>query len=141
MILKILKGLILGFLSVAFVSYLAYLCASSHIQTVRVKNCENAAGQSLKALSKLVKDGWFQRKHNDVQVFSDGPCMFYTFYENPGALYFGQEMASGYIVGVAMSTADLHQFADTVSSHTDFQKMQDYLFARAKANPAPAHEF
>ena len=141
MIWNILKGLTLGLLLFILGSFLLHLLASSHIKKLRVKNCDEAAGLSLKALSKSVKDGWFQRKHNDVVVLSDGPCMFYKFYQKPGALYFGQETTSGYMVGVAMTTNELHQFADTISSNTNFQKMLDYLSERAKTNAAPAHEF
>jgi hypothetical protein len=141
MIWNILKGLILGFLIFVFASFLWYLFATSHIKTLQVKNCKNAAGQSLKALSELVKDSWFERKHHDVQVLSNGPCMFFMFYQKPGALYFGSDMASGSDVGVAMTTSELHQFADTISPNTDFQKMHDYLIQRAKKNPAPVHEF
>lgn len=141
MIWNILKGLILGFLLFIFASFLWYLFDTSHVKTPRVKKCDAAAEQSLKALSELVKDSWFQRKHNDVQVLSDGQCMFFMFFQKPGALYFGQEMTSGYTVGVAMTTTELHQLADTISPNTDFQKMLDYLVVRAKTNPAPVHEF
>ena len=141
MIWNIFKGLILGFLIFICASFLWYLIATSHIKTLRVTKCEDAAGQSLKVLSKLVKNSWFQRKHNDVRVISDGPCMFFKFYQKPGALYFGQEVTSGYDVGVAMTTMELHQFADTISSHTDFQTMLGYLMLRAKTNPVPSHKF
>ncbi|WAC13948.1 hypothetical protein [Dyadobacter pollutisoli] len=141
MIWNVFKGLALGFLLFIFGSILWHLFETSHMKTVWVNSCDGAAGQSLKALSKLVKNSWFERKHNDVQVISDGQCMFYKFYQKPGALYFGQDMASGHRVGVAMTTTELHQFADTVSSHTSFQKMLDYLAARAKTHPAPAHKF
>ncbi|MCF0055122.1 hypothetical protein [Dyadobacter sp. CY356] len=141
MIWSIFKGVLLGFLLFVFASFIWYLVDSSHIKTLRVKNCENAAGQSLKALSELVENSWLKRKHNDVLVLSDGQCMFFRFFQKPGALYFGQEMTSGYTVGVAMTTAELHQFADTISVNTDYQKMLDYLVVRAKTNPAPVHEF
>lgn len=141
MIWNIFKGFILGFLLFVFACFLWYLIDTSHIKTLRVKKCEDAAGQSLKALSEQVKNSWFQRKHNDIQVLSDGQCMFFMFYQKPGALYFGQEIASGFIVGVAMNTTELHQFADTISASADFQKMTKYLFRRAKTNPAPLHEF
>ncbi|MCF2443523.1 hypothetical protein L0657_06100 [Dyadobacter sp. CY345] len=141
MILNVLKGFILGFFIFIFATFLWHLVDTSHIKTLRVKNCKGAAGQGLKALSALVKDSWFQRKHNDIQVLSDGQCMFFMFYQNPGALYFGQEMTSGYDIGVAMTTTELHQMADTISPNTDFQKMLDYLAVRAKTYPAPAHEF
>ena len=140
MIWNIFKGLILGFLLFVFACFLWHLIYTSHIKTLYIKNCEHAARQSLKALSEQVKNSWFPRKHNDIQVLSDGQCMFFMFYEKPGALYFGQEMASGPIVGVAMNTTELHQFADTISTSTDFQKMLNYLLERAKTNPAPVHE-
>ena len=142
MIWNIFKGLILGFLLFVFTSFLWYLYDTSHIKTLRVKNCEHAAGQSLKALSEQVKDSWFERKHNDIHVFSDSyPCMFFQFYQKPGALYFGQEVTSGHDVGVAMTTTELHQLADTISANMDFQEMLDYLVVRAKTNSAPVHEF
>ena len=72
MIWNIFKGLILGFLLFVFSSFLWYLFDTSHIKTLSVKKCEHAAGQSLKALSEQVKDSWFERKHNDIYVFSDG---------------------------------------------------------------------
>ncbi|KAA6438751.1 hypothetical protein FEM33_15965 [Dyadobacter flavalbus] len=141
MIGNILKGFILGLLLFVFACYVWFRLEISHIEYVKVKNCEQAAGQSLKALSNLVKDSWFERKHNDVEVLSDGPCMFFMFYQKPGVLYFGQEKTSGYLIGVAMTTSELHQIADTISVDMDFQKMYDYLLVRAKAKPAPSHHF
>ena len=141
MIWNIIKGLVLGLFLCVIGSYLWYLCTSSHIKMISVEKCETAAGQSLKELSKLVKTSWFNRKHNDVEVFSDGPCMFYMYYKKPGALYFGSERMSGYSVGVGMTEAELHQFADTISLDMDYQKMLDLLYARARTKPAPPHQF
>ncbi len=141
MIWNILKGLVLGFFIFVFTTFLWHLVATSHIKYLHVKNCDGAAGQSFKALSKLVKFSWFQRKHNDVEVLSDGQCMFFMFYQKPGALYFGQETTSGHLIGVAMTTTELHQIADTISPNTNFQTMLDYLRERAKTKPVPSHEF
>lgn len=141
MIWNILKGLIIGFLLFVTATILWYAFELSHLQILRVKSCDKAAGQSLKALSEMVDESWFQRKHYDLIASSNGACMFYQFYQKSGALYAGQDITSGYLVGVAMTTNELHQFADTISLGTDFQMMLDYLAKRAKTNPAPVHKF
>ena len=141
MIWDILKGLIIGILLfvAGIILWLAF--ESSHVQNLNVKSCDEAAVQSLKALSETVEDSWFQREHYDIIGSSNGQCMFFQYYQKPGALYCGQDITSGYLVGVAMMPGELHQFADTISLDTDFQKMMDYLAARAKTNPAPVHKF
>ncbi len=89
----------------------------------------------------MVKDSWFQRKHFDVIAHTSGTCTFYMYYQEYNALYFGEEMSSGYMIGVAMTPDELHEFADTISINTDLLKMMDYLKDIEKANPAPVHEF
>lgn len=108
---------------------------------MRAKNCRKSVAPGLKALSDLAQESWFQRDYYDVNVYRDGPCLFYRFYQNPGILYYGQDRDSGYITGVAMSIEELHEFADTISLNTDSQKMLDYLLERVKKNPAPDHRF
>ena len=83
-----------------------------------------------------------------ILLFAAGIILWLAFesshvqnYQKPGALYCGQDITSSYVVGVTMTSGELHQFADTISSDTDFQKMLDYLAARAKTNPAPLHKF
>ncbi|WP_207506474.1 hypothetical protein [Telluribacter humicola] len=138
---KLLKRVTLGFLLFFTLAFLWYKFETSHIQYVPVKDCDKASAQSLKALSGMVEDSWFQRKHYDVVAHTSGLCMFYMYYQEYNALYFGEEMSSGNIIGVAMTPDELHEFADTISTNTDFQKMLDYLEDIEKAKPAPVHEF
>ncbi|ACT92924.1 hypothetical protein Dfer_1682 [Dyadobacter fermentans DSM 18053] len=137
---NILKGFFLGLLFFIVASYLWYLFETSHVKTMRVKDCERSAGQSLKALSAYVEGRWFERKHYDIEVFSDGPCMFFQYYEKPGTLYFGQATSSGHFVAVAMTSRELHQLADSIPADFGFEQMSNYLFQRAKTKPAPMHE-
>ena len=83
-----------------------------------------------------------------ILLFAAGIILWLAFesshvqnYQKPGALYCAQGITSGYLLGLAMTSGELHQFADTISSGTDFQKMLNYLAARAKTNPAPLHKF
>lgn len=140
MILTILKGFALGLLFFAIMVFLWGLITTTHIKRLHLKECEGASGQAIKTLSHTVDHRWFQRKHHDVEVYVDGPCVFFQFYPEPGVLYFGSEKMSGFMVRTAMTSDELRQFADTIPAHTDFQTMLDYLFARAKTHPAPNHE-
>lgn len=121
--------------------FLWYFVTSGNVKDISVKTCRKSVAPGLKALTNLVEHSWLQRDYYDVNVYHNGPCLFYRFYQNPGILYYGQERDSGYIIGVAMSTEELNEFADTISPDTDTQKMLHYLSERAKKNPAPDHEF
>jgi hypothetical protein len=136
----IIKGIVIGFVLFVALSYFWYLLTTTHIHNMRIKSCDKAVAPSLKTLDEFVTDSWFKRAHYDVNVYSNGSCMFYTYYPKPGVLYFGQETTSGYMVRVAMTTAELHVFADTISANTSFHQMVDYLSERAKLHPAPNHE-
>ena len=148
MIKKIVKGLvtgILGFVAGIFLFlvgvYVWYKLSNMHKVSRRVDDCNEAAALGLQVLSERVRDSWFERKHHDVIVYSDGSCLFYKFYPDAGALYFGQEEASGHIIGVAITSNELHKMANTIPPETDFEQMLNLLSERAQKHPAPVHSF
>lgn len=148
MIKNIFKGLItgiLGFMAGIFLFlvgvYVWYKLSNTHRVSRRVDDCNEAASLGIQVLSEQVRDSWFERKHHDVIVYSDGACLFYKFYPNAGALYFGQEEASGHILGVAITADELHEMANSIPPETDFEQMLDLLSERAKKQPVPVHSF
>lgn len=136
MIQNILKGFVLGLLLFVFAGYLWYLIQRDYSRTLYVKTCDHAGGQGLKALSKLVRGSWLHLGRREIQVFSDGSCMFFQFDENRGTLFYGLEVTSGYVGAVTITSKELHRLADSIPANTGFEKTVDYLSVYPKVGPS-----
>lgn len=138
---KVIRGILYGFLFVVAVFIIWYQIDTSHLTNLYLKNNEAAPGTGIKALSEIVKHSWFKRKHYDLQVFTSRERVFFKFYPDPGVLYFGLDITSGYTVGAAMTAEELQRFADTVSNQTDFTTMAGYIDKISKTKPVPRHDY
>ncbi|HEV7381354.1 MAG TPA: hypothetical protein VGN64_16260 [Dyadobacter sp.] len=134
----ILLGLFLGVLIFLFGCLLFYLASTTHEHNVGVEDGKKGAITGIKQLSSDVKGRWFDRKHHDVFVYYNGPCVYFQYYSTPGALHFGQDRSSGQYGSVSMTEQELHHFADTLS--TDTEQTLTMLLKLARTNPAPEHE-